>query len=267
MPTLYAATLGQRPEAITVAFDRLNEQYRYEGLAVLHTEPNSSGISQAYADLRAVCRADYPTLQQRFHEITYPDNTPLIDIEDQRSAEAYYRGVLRVLYGYKRRGWLLHLMLAGGRKAMSIYAMLAASAVFEPPHDRVWTVLSPDSMLAASGQFHIPVGMRDQVQLVELPLRPARIAPGTAVEALLERPISRLDAFLAKLTTAEREVAELLRRNPYATNEQLGKIGHKSGRTIENQLASIYDKLIGFLDFGETISDKRQALLDLLRGE
>lgn len=267
MPTLYIATLGQRPEAITVAFDRLNEQYRYEGIAVLHTEPNVSGIAQAYTDLRAVCASDYPKLRRCFHEITYPDNTPLIDIKDQRSAEAYHRGVLQVLYEYKREGWLLHLMLAGGRKAMSIYAMLAASALFETPHDRVWTVLSPESMLAKPGQFHISAGMREQVQLVELPLRPARIAPGTAVEALLERPISRGEAFLAKLTPAERDVAELLRRNPYATNAELGQIGYKSGRTVENQLASIYDKLIGFLDFGETISDKRQALLDILRGE
>jgi len=131
----------------------------------------------------------------------------------------------------------------------------------------VWTVLSPESMLAKPGQFHIPAGMRDQVQLVELPLRPAHIAPGTTVEVLLERPISsRLDAFLAKLTPAEREVAELLRRNPYASNDELGKIVHKSGRTVENQLASIYDKLIGFLDYGETIGNKRQVLLDILRG-
>jgi CRISPR-associated protein (TIGR02584 family) len=267
MPTLYLATLGQRPEAITVAFDRLNEQYRYAGLGVLHTEPNVSGIARALTDLRAVCERDYPALPRYFHEITCPDGTPLIDIADQTTAEAYHRGVLRVLYEYKREGWLLHLMIAGGRKAMSIYAMLAASALFEQPHDRVWTVLSPEAMLAKPGQFHIPAGMRDQVQLVELPLRPAHIAPGTAVEALLERPVSRLDAFLAKLTPAEREVAELLRRNPYASNDQLGIMGYKKGRTVENQLASIYDKLIGFLDFGETISNKRQALLDVLRGE
>ncbi|MDZ4771096.1 MAG: CRISPR-associated ring nuclease, partial [Chloroflexota bacterium] len=252
---------------ITVAFDRLNEQYRYAGLAVLHTEPTISGIAQAYADLRAVCARDYPNIPAYFHEIAYADGAPLIDIADQRSAEAYHRAVLEVLYAYKRDGWLLHLMLAGGRKAMSIYAMLAASALFEPPHDRVWTVLSSEAMLSKPGQFHVPAGMREQVQLVELPLRPARIAPGTDVEALLARPISRGDAFLAKLTPAEREVADLLRRNPYASNDQLGKIGNKSGRTIENQLASIYDKMIGFLDFGETISDKRQALLDLLRSE
>ncbi len=263
----FIATLGQRPEAITVAFDRLTEQYHYDLLAVLHTEPHTSGIAQAFADLCAVCDRDYPRLQTRFHEITYSDGSPLIDIEDRQSAEAYHRAALHVLYQYRREGYRLHLMIAGGRKAMSIYAMLAASLIFEPPHDRVWTVLSPESMMAQPGQFHIPAGMRDQVQLVDLPLRPARVAPGTDVEALLERPSSRSQSFLDKLTEAERELAKLLMENPYATNEELAKIAGKARRTIGNQLASMYDKMIGFLEFGEDIYNKRQALLDVLRGE
>lgn len=267
MSVVYIATLGQRPEAITVAFDRLREQYHYEAMGILHTEPNISGVAQAFADLRAVCKHDYPNIPVHFHEMAFEDGTPLIDIENQQSAEAYYHGVLQVLYGYKLDGWRVHLMIAGGRKAMSIYAMLAASIIFETPHDCVWTVLSPETMLAKAGQFHIPPGLRQEVQLVELPLRPARVAPGTNIEALLERPISRGDAFLAKLTPAERELVDLLRRNPYASNEQLGRLGHKSGKTVENQLGAIYDKMIGFLDFGEKIADKRQALLDILRGE
>jgi CRISPR-associated protein (TIGR02584 family) len=265
MPIIYAATLGQRPEAITVAFDRLREQYRYEGIAILHTEPNVSGIAQAYTDLRRVCAHDYSDTTYRFHEIAYEDGAPLVDIEDQRSAEVYHRSVLRVLYDYKHEGYDLHLMIAGGRKAMSIYAMLAASLIFEAPHDKVWTVLSPESMLVV-GQFHIPPGMRQQVQLVELPLRPARIAPGTDIAALLTRPTSRNEQFIAKLTAAERDIAQLLRRHPYASNDQLGQMQNKSGKTIENQLREIYAKMIGFLDFGEMITDKRQALLDILRG-
>lgn len=267
MSAVYIATLGQRPEAITVAFDRLHEQYHYKAMGILHTEPNVSGIAQAYTDLRAVCRRDYPTIPVHFHEMVFENGTPLIDIENQQSAEAYYRSVLQILYGYKRDGWHVHLMIAGGRKAMSIYAMLAASVIFETPYDCVWTVLSPETMLAKPGQFHIPPGLRQQVQLVELPLRPARVASGTNIEALLERPISRGEAFLVKLTPAERELVDLLRRNPYASNDQLGQLGHKSGKTVENQLGAIYDKMIGFLDFGEKITDKRQALLDILRGE
>src|SRR3972149_1229457 len=102
MSVVYIATLGQRPEAITVAFDRLHEQYHYEALGILHTEPNISGVAQAFTDLRAVCKRNYPNIPVNFHEFVYENGTPLIDIENQQSAEAYYHGVLHVLYDYKR---------------------------------------------------------------------------------------------------------------------------------------------------------------------
>ncbi|GIL09192.1 MAG: hypothetical protein BroJett033_7030 [Chloroflexota bacterium] len=266
MSTVYVATLGQRPEAITVAFDLLRERFHYGALAVLHTEPTASGIADAYAALRSACACDYPDLSVRFHEITRADGAPLFDISDQLAAEAYHRGVLEVLHDYRRDGWRVHLMLAGGRKAMSIYAMLAASLLFEPPRDRVWTVLSPEAMLAQPGQFHTPPGLRDQVQLVELPLRPARIAPGIGIEQLLAQSPSPAAAFLDKLSPAEREVADLLWRNPYASNKELAARGHKSVKTIETHLTSIYQKFDIYFDFGETVSDKRIALLDILRG-
>lgn len=268
MPTIYAATLGQRPEAITVAFDCLNERYHYEKIAILHTEPHISGIAQAFADLQAVCAHDYPDITSRFHEITYENGAPLLDIDNQQSAEAYHHGVLRTLYNHKQSGYDVHLMVAGGRKAMSIYAMLAASLIFEPPHDKVWTVLSSERILEKAGQFHIPPGQRDSVQMVELPLRPARIAPGTQLDLLLNQPMSRSAAFWAKLSPKERELAEQMRQNPYASVEALGKQLHKSPRTVEHQLRAMFDKLIGFYDFGESISNKqkRSALLDVLRG-
>ncbi|MCI0708625.1 MAG: hypothetical protein L0154_00535, partial [Chloroflexi bacterium] len=81
MSVIYIATLGQRPEAITVAFDRLHKQYHYEAMGILHTEPNVSGIAQAYTDLRAVCRRDYPNIPVNFHEMVFENGTPLIDIE------------------------------------------------------------------------------------------------------------------------------------------------------------------------------------------
>jgi CRISPR-associated protein (TIGR02584 family) len=267
MPAVYLATLGQRPEAVTIAFDLLHAHYHYEALAVLHTDPVHSGIADALADLRRVCAHDYPDGLVHLHPLAFPDGTPIIDIDDQLSAEAYHHAVLNVLYGYHQAGYALHLMVAGGRKAMSIYAMLAASLLFEPPHDRVWTVLSSEALLAQPGQFHIPPGMREQVHMVELPLRPARIAPGTPLDALLERPQGRADAFMKKLTSAERDLVDMLRRHPYATNAQLGSMMNKSDRTIENQLGSIYDKLTGFLERGERVNDKRQLLLDVLRGE
>jgi CRISPR-associated protein (TIGR02584 family) len=266
MPIIYVATLGQRPEAITVAFDRLSEQYTYAGLAVLHTDPDRSGIATAYESLLEVCKRDYPPGVARFHILSRSDQSPLIDIEDQSSAEAYHLATLKVLYAYKAEGYHVHLMIAGGRKAMSIYAMLAAALIFKPPYDKVWTVLSSEAILTQPGRFHIPPGMRQEVQLVELPLNPSRIAPGTDIDTLLTRPVSHTDQFLAKLTAAERELAELLSRHPYYSNEQLAEVMSKSAKTLENQFREIYAKMVGYFDFGETITDKRQALRDILRG-
>jgi CRISPR-associated protein (TIGR02584 family) len=266
MAYTYIATLGIRPQAITVALDRLREQYSYESVLIAHTSLALPALGQAHEDLRKVLRKDYSSLTVRFHEITYPDGAPLSDITDQRSSEAYHRGLLMLFHEMQKQRVSMHLMLAGGRKAMSIYAMLAAAWLFEPPADRVWTVLSPEEMLKPD-QFHIPAGLRNQVQIVDLPILPQRLAPGISVDALLQQQPSRKEAFLKKLTPAERHLAELLHRNPYHSNARLAEIDHKSPKTIENQLRAIYSKLRSFLVYGEDINDERQALRDIMKGE
>lgn len=266
MANIYLATLGQRPEAITVALDLLSERYKFAEAVILHTEPQISGIADAYRDLKSVFSQDYKGLPIVWREIACADGSPLIDIEDQATAAHYYQAVLEVLLGYKRQGYTLHLMIAGGRKAMSIYATLAAAAFFGG-QDRVWTVLSPPTMLNVSGQFHTPVGMRQQVQLVQLPLLPARLIGGNLpdnVSAYLQRRGDLRTDFFSRLTPAEREIAEAFTQHPYHLNEDLAELLGKSKRTIENQFASIYQKLALFLDAWDEIGDKRAALRDLL---
>ena len=262
---VYLATLGQRPEALTIAYDRLSERYNYSVFGLLHTDRQVSDIAAAHQELSQVLSTDYPGLTLHHHEITRVNGLPLLDIEGATDAETYYDGVLNVLQSYKEQHYQIHLMIAGGRKAMSIYAMLAASLVFEPPHDRVWTVLSPAKLLAQRGGYHVPIGMRDQVQIVELPVITSRVAPGVSPKDVLRSRSNKRAAFLAKLSRQELALAELLTEQPYATSKQLAELLHKSERTIENQFRSIYDKMIGFLDLGERVSNKRQALLDVLR--
>lgn len=265
MSYVYLATLGQRPEALTIAYDRLSERYNYEVFAVLHTDPQVSGIAAAYDELSEVLERDYPRLTIRHHEITQINGAPLLDIEGTTDAETYHAGVLDILQMYREQHYHLHLMIAGGRKAMSIYAMLAASLVFEPPDDRVWTVLSPVSLIMKPGQYHVPAGMRDQVHVVDLPLITTRAAPGVSPRDVLRSRRDQRAAFIAKLSKEERKLAELFCEQPYATNKELAIMLHKSERTIENQFGSIYKAMTGFLDLGERVSNKRQALLDILR--
>ena len=269
MTNLFFATLGQRPEAITSAYDRLCERYTFERLIVLTTDRRASGIASAAAVLEGVCRRDYPTLPVTWHELRYENGAPLMDILDAASAMAYFRGVYSILAEYKRDHYTLHFLISGGRKAMSLYASFAAGLVFGG-QVRLWAVLSSDEMVKRGG-FHSPPGMRDQVQVVELPLLPARILPGSLnadglnMESLTQQRAKAQENFLHLLTPSERETAQLLAQHRYASNQQLAEMRHVSRRTVESQLLTIYPKLASYVDFGDQIQDKRQALIDFLR--
>lgn len=268
MSDIFLATLGQRPEAITVALDLLVERYPIDTVAILHTNPTLSGISRAYAMLRTTLESDYPHMKTSWEEIRHADDKPLIDIGDEYTATAYFRGVYHRLMLYRERG-TLHLLVSGGRKVMSIYATLAAMLAFRG-RDCLWTVHSPPEMVNQENQFHIPLSMRDRVHLVRLPMRPIRAWQGSHLDdpdAFVHRQWDVRSDFLARLTDEERALAQLLERHPHASNTELGAILKKSGRTIENQLRTIYGKMFAFLDVPAQTRHKRSILLELLRGE
>ncbi|NOG51815.1 MAG: hypothetical protein HND48_22070 [Chloroflexi bacterium] len=79
------------------------------------------------------------------------------------SADAYYSAILQTLGEYADPAGHCHLLVAGGRKAMSIYAMLAASLLFRSG-DRVWTLLSDEELTSRRGVFHIAPAEQHRVQ-------------------------------------------------------------------------------------------------------
>ncbi len=115
-------TLGQCPEAVTVALDVLLPRYHYDEIGVVHTDPTYSGIAAAYRELLPRLHADYPACDITAHELRSSDGKPLLDITDQASAEAYFYGLAEVIRAYRQRYIPVHLLVSGGRKAMSIYA-------------------------------------------------------------------------------------------------------------------------------------------------
>jgi CRISPR-associated protein (TIGR02584 family) len=263
--SVFLATLGQRPEAITMALDALLPRYHYAEVRILHTDAERSGIADAYAQLMHVLKADYDGLKILGTALTYVNGSPLIDISDQHSAEAYYYALLEIVRQYRVQHIPIHLLVAGGRKAMSIYAALAAALLFGE-HDRLWTIHTPQDMMQA-GLFHAPAGTQDRVQIIQLPVRPSRLLPGVLagedVQHLLERSRSSpREMFLQSLTEEESKVAEALRQHPYSGNDELGEILAKSPRTIEK----IYGKLFTHFDLNIEDKRKRQALLDVLAG-
>jgi CRISPR-associated protein Csx14 len=208
-----------------------------------------------------------------WHEIRHRDGGPLLDIEDAPSASAYWRGVYTVLREYAVAGDTVHLLIAGGRKAMSVYAAMAASLTFTP-RDRLFTVLSPKNLVERTAQFHIPPGQRDQVHVVALPVLPLRLPPGEAARLLPSDPQQLIDArrnpanaLREALTPQELRLAEWVCEHPYADARELGRMLGKSGRTVERQLQDIYAKLMSQFDLPGPVQPqhKRQLLLDVLR--
>lgn len=268
MSDVVIATLGERPGAVTFALDLLTERYPIRKAVILYTTPAFEPIRSAHAALRdALQEAPYPTLPVVWREIRQQNGEPLKDIDDEYTGGAYFRGVYDTLVEFRQEG-ILHLVVAGGRKVMSIYATLAAALVFRG-RDFLWSIHSPPELVRPEGPLRIPPLMRDRVRLVRLPLRPIgfwKDSPPIDLDDFLQQQWDLRSAFLASLTDEERAVALAVERHPDASNRTLGRILNKSGRTIENQLSEVYSKLIAFLNIPEPPRHKRKVLLDFLRG-
>lgn len=269
MPDIFLATVGERPEAITIGLDALMYQYPIHKSIMLHTNPTLSRISKAYSTLRSSkVKKEFSGVEFEFREIKHLDGSPIVDIENEYTSDSYFQGIYDALADYHEMG-NLHLLIAGGRKIMSVYAVLAASLVFGG-RDYLWTVHSPPDLIADKETFRIPPAMREQVHLIQLPVRTMR----TWVNKRLDDPKKYLteernlrESFLTRLTDQERMVALALEKHPHASNDELGGILSKSDRTVENQLRTIYGKLYTFLDIAPQDRHKRRVLIDLLRGE
>jgi hypothetical protein len=266
---VFLATLGQRPEAVTMVLDALLPRYHYAEVVILHTDAERSGVAKSYTQLCRALEAGYPDLNVRGVTLCYADGLPLVDITDQQSAEAYYRALLEVLRQYRVQYIPIHLLVAGGRKAMSIYAAVAAGVLFGE-HDRLWTIHTPPELMR-EGLFHAPAGMQDRIQVIPLPVTPSRLLPGSMagedVEQLLQRSrTSPRQMFLQSLSDEEKRLAETLLQHPYAENRELGEMLGKSPKTIENQLRAIYSNLFDIFNLDVEHKRKRQVLLDVLAG-
>jgi CRISPR-associated protein Csx14 len=267
MSHVYLATLGQRPEVITLALDGLLRMgYPIGAAVILHTDPIGSAITSALDSLRPVLAEYQPSITPIYRQVMRADGQPLRDITDTLSADSYHRALIHIFAEFKASASVLHLLVAGGRKAMSIYAMLAASVVFGT-QDRVWTLLSEPELVARRGEYHLRAGDHNKIQMVALPILTARLAPGVDPLDAYERRADPRTDFLAKLSPAERAIAEALIQSPTNSNAELAARLGKSQSTVEKQLESIYAKMAGFYDGGESVVHKRAALVMLLRGD
>lgn len=270
--TTLICTLGAQPQVITLSLDLLAGQGRQpEGLLVIHTDPAREPVRSARQALQEALAA-WPKLPARFVTVTDGDR-PAADLATAEQAAAFLRTLYREVLALKQAGRQVDLNLSGGRKPMSIYAMVVAQLLFDS-HDRVWYLLSEEG-LRASGQMRL-AGQAGAATLMEVPvLRWSSITPAATPlgrfqdpwdairfqqEHHLRHEVARKRSFVdCWLTPAEYEVAALAAREGLDNAGIAGQLG-KSEKTVANQLTSVYAKLHEFLGFRDDMETDRAVL-------
>lgn len=270
------ATLGTEPQVVTLALGELERQGEpIAEVVVVHTSPQrDERIRAAITDLERAFATGPPLQTYRLRMVELQrDGRPLADIADAEDIKAFYRALHQLIRDYKRRGWRVHLNIAGGRKPMAICGMIAAQLLFEP-EDRLWYLLSSPEMVASRRLLPQP---GDRYALVPIPVplwsESSPILtdliryddPWEAVQAqrrLKEQEIGqRRREFLEhRLTPAERGLLEALVRHGGSSKELAARL-HKSRRTVDHQFASIYRKARAFFNYSRGARLGRERLV------
>ncbi|MEW6180385.1 MAG: CRISPR-associated ring nuclease [Chloroflexota bacterium] len=270
------ATLGSEPQVVTAGLDLLlADGVGIRHVEVVHTTAPGTPIDDALSRLKAAA-ADYtnPSISFSFFALE-EDGRPFADTESRAAGEAVLRLIYRRIAHAKHEGETVHLLIAGGRKTMSIYGMVAAQMLFDE-EDRLWHLYSAGDFLT-SKRLHPRRG--DAVQLAPIPvvrwgeLSPAWLNlrgiadPWAALEAIrrlqLERRREDIHRFLMeKLTPAERQVVEMLVTTGWSDREIAAQL-YLSPRTVEQHLRAAYGKAAGHWGMESVNRTQLVALLQL----
>ncbi|MGQ9601211.1 MAG: CRISPR-associated ring nuclease [Candidatus Bipolaricaulia bacterium] len=270
------STLGTEPQVVTLALAELERQGEpLAEVVVVHTSLRSDErIRIAISELEQAFATEPHLQTYRFRKVELQrDGRPLADIADVEGIKAFYRALHQLIRDYKRRGWRVHLNIAGGRKPMAICGMIAAQLLFDP-EDRLWYLLSSPELVASRRLFPRP---EDHYALIQIPVplwsdsSPILTDliryddPWEAVQA--QRRLKEQEGWRRRrefleyrLTPAERELLEVLVRHGGSSKELAARL-HKSRRTVDHQFASIYRKARAFFNYSRGARIGRERLV------
>lgn len=271
------ATVGIEPQVVTLTLDALlARSFPITQIWVVHPSETHPSIAASLRRLRAeqaFYRRSGLRLQWHFVPIRddhhYPD-----DFSTERDVASLLRVLYRTVAQLKRKGFHVHLSIAGGRKVMTAMSMVVAQLLLDE-RDHVWHLLSEGKLLQSKAMH---ARKPNEVVLVPVPVLRWNLLPSTVQEILLwddpYRAIERqrqlqqqqrwrlLQDFWAKLTPAEREVAEGLVRYGEKV-KALAKRLNRTPKTIRNQLQSIYAKYRDHFDLPADAKVRDRLIADL----
>jgi len=281
------ATLGTQPAVVTVTLDLLLAQERpVDEVVVIHTASTHRPIKEALQRLRDEFpnRVHYAHANRpcRYQEIELTvEGRPFNDVRTAQEAGRVFTTIYQEVRRQKRKGHLIHLSIAGGRKSMSVYGRATAQLLFDAD-DRLWHLLS-QSEFEASDAMHAT--SPDDAQLVRIPLLAySSLSPPLATLLVTDDPLQAIEGqqtalrleerrkqqeFIENvLTPLERRIMETLMReiilhHHSPNNAEIGRQLYLATRTIGNQLTRIYAKLREFLGLAPEEPVDRHVLIAL----
>jgi CRISPR-associated Csx14 family protein len=286
------ATLGTRPQVITLALDLLAEDKDvYVGeVYVIHTSgdrvlqalkqlegefPGGRYRGESYRDRRGDCELELVP-------ILTPKRAPVYDIRSREDADSTFRTIYGTIRQQKDAGRTVHFSVAGGRNSMVAYGAAVAQKLFDAK-DRLWHIISTRTF-EESGAMHRDESGPGQAFLAPIPVQSwnefLRYAidmwvgaedPSSAfdVERLLiqRQSDSECEAFLERLSGKERELVADFVMHGGTSREIAARLG-KSPRTVDTQFSDIYDKLSEFIyeTSEEIVSVGRETVMKQFAG-
>lgn len=264
------ATLGVSPQVVTISLDLLAEQgYSVNEVVTIYTDDEKvkAALTQLDDELQRLSRLPH-------RPVVISDQTgPVRDFWTKAEVTALLQTLYREVKSCKQAGQRVHLLIAGGRKVMSAYALVVAQLLFDPA-DRVWHLFSK---WQPGDEIQMHVGPDSQAALVPVPVIPvmptskaaADLALGDDPWQLIEhhRTLQQQERdreirnFLRKLPQAQQEVARLLAEG--LDNKTIANRRSRSIGTVVKQVSLIYEEWRSFFGLPFKASVRDQIVAEL----
>lgn len=250
--SILLATLGTEAQVITIVLDRLlamGEPIRR--VVVIYTE--NSRVQEALQIVDNEIKSYYQDIEFEARPVIKGDAV-LEDFRCDEDLKCLTRTMYNEVRAARGRGESIHLSISGGRKVMSVMAMVVAQLLFGP-NDQVWHLITEGWQPGSSRKLHL---LPDQeAWMVPVPvLRWSEanfmirmLAEVDDPESIIEwqmkvekaAQMKRRHEFIEHwLTRVERETVELVCQG--LNNTSIADMRNIKEQTVANQLGVIYDK-------------------------
>jgi DNA-binding CsgD family transcriptional regulator len=223
---------------------------------VLYATTSDGYIADAVLSLRHIfdCPPYANSIKLESIAVTENNGTPFIDEDAPQSIEGIFHSLYRCIWQEKQQNHQIHLSLAGGCKALSVFAMVTAQLLFDDG-DYLWHLYAGKDFL--TGNQIVP-SETDHTHLIPIPvllrsfISPALTDlrdisdPYEALEQIRRQDMGKKlrqghDFVMQRLTKSEERVVALLVKEGLSSAE-IASRQNISKRTVENHLSMVCQK-------------------------